>query len=222
MTTTTHSQSSSDTEAPQLTATEARIIGSLIEKQLTTPETYPLTLNALVLACNQKTSREPVMNLEPGTVGNTLRKLETRQWVRHVSGARAERWEHSLERVFDLITAQRALLGLLLLRGPQTLNELLTRSERMHAFEDAEHVRHDIERLISKGLAVCLPRLPGQREDRYMHLLCGEVDINAYPLASRSERSETAHGSDARIAALEAQVAALEERLSKLEQALGG
>lgn len=222
MTETPSPQETPGVREPQLTAIEARIIGSLIEKQLTTPESYPLTLNALVLACNQKTSREPVMNLEPGAVGNTLRKLETRQWVRHVSGARAERWEHTLERIFDLITAQRALLGLLLLRGPQTLNELLSRSERMHAFEDAEHVRHDIERLITKGLAVCLPRLPGQREDRYMHLLSGEVDINAYPLASRSERTDSTNASDARIAALEAQVATLEERLSKLEQALGG
>lgn len=206
----------------QLNAIEARIVGSLIEKQLTTPETYPLTLNALVLACNQKTSREPLMNLEPGAVGNALRKLESRQWVRHVSGARAERWEHTAERVLDLIKAQRVLLGLLLLRGPQTLNELLTRSERMHAFEDAEHVRHDIERLITKGLVVCLPRLPNQREDRYMHVLSGEIDISAYPLTSRSERTESSHGSDARIAALEAHVATLEERLARLEQALGG
>lgn len=205
----------------QLTAIEARIVGSLVEKQLATPETYPLTLNALVLACNQKTSREPVMNLEPGAAGNALRKLETRHWVRHVSGARAERWEHTLDRVFDLITAQRALLGLLLLRGPQTLNELLTRSERMHAFDDAEHVKHDIDRLMTKGLVVCLPRLTGQREDRYMHLLCGEVDASAFPLSTRSERTETGSG-DARIAALEAQVANLEDRLTKLEQALGG
>lgn len=206
-----------------LTPVEARIVGSLIEKQLTTPEAYPLTLNALVLACNQKTSREPVMNLEPGVIGNTLRKLEDRRWVRHVSGARAERWEHTIDKVYEMIVAQRALMGLLLLRGPQTLNELLTRSERMHAFDDSDHVRHDIERLITKGLAVCLPRIAGQREDRYMHLLGGAVDAEAYPLSpARSERHESASASDARIAALEAQVQSLEQRLARLEEALGG
>lgn len=213
--------------APQLTAIEARVVGCLIEKQLTTPESYPLTLNALVLACNQKTSREPVMTLEPGVVGNTLRKLEDRKWVRHVSGARAERWEHCVDKVIDLIVAQRALIGLMLLRGPQTLNELLTRSERMHDFDDIEHVRHDVERLITKGLAVCVSRLPGQREDRYMHLLCGDVDAESYPLSAalgtaRSERHESSSATDTRIAALEAQVAALEQRLARLEEALGG
>lgn len=205
-----------------LTAIEARIVGCLIEKQLTTPEAYPLTLNALVLACNQKTSREPIMNLEPGQVGNHLRKLEDRKWVRHVSGARAERWEHTVDKVLDLIVAQRALIGIMLLRGPQTLHELLTRSERMHNFDDIDHVRHDIERLITKGLAVCLSRLPGQREDRYMHLLCGEVDADNYPLSTRSERQDTPSANDSRIAALEAQVAALEKRLARLEEALGG
>lgn len=216
MTDTTH-------EIPQLTAVEARIIGCLIEKQLTTPESYPLTLNSLVLACNQKTSREPLMNLEPGLVGNTLRKLEERKWVRHVSGARAERWEHCVDKALETIVAQRALIGLLLLRGPQTLNELLTRSERMHDFDDCDHVRHDIDRLITKGLVICLPRLVGQREERYMHLLCGPIDISDYPLApARSERHESTAASDTRITALETQVAALEARLARLEEALGG
>lgn len=206
---------------------EARIIGSLIEKQLTTPETYPLTLNALVLACNQKTSREPLMSLEPGQVGNTLRKLEERKWVRHVSGARAERYEHCIDKVYDLIVAQRALISLLLLRGPQTLNELHTRSERMHNFDDADHVRHDLERLITKGLAILLPRQSGQREDRYMHLLGGPIDLSAYPIMQRSERHDSDRhdrhdAQEARIAALEAQVATLEQRLARLEEALGG
>lgn len=205
-----------------LNPVEARIVGCLIEKQLTTPETYPLTLNALVVACNQKTSRDPLMNLEPGLVGGTLRKLEARQWVRHVSGARTERWEHRIEKIYEVIIAQRALIGLLLLRGPQTLHELLTRSERMHNFDDLEHVRHDIDRLITKGLAICLPRQPGQREERYMHLLGGPVDGESFPLpAYRSERNEHASPHETRIATLEAHVADLEARLARLEAALG-
>lgn len=202
---------------------EARVVGCLIEKQVTTPEAYPLTLNALVIACNQKTSRDPVMNLEPGQVGATLRRLETRQIARHVSGARAERWEHRVDKIYELISAQRVLMGLMLLRGPQTLNELLTRSERMHEFDDVDHVKHDIDRLITKSLAICLPRLPGQREDRYMHLLSGPIDLDAYPLAApRSERHESSSHNETRIETLEARVAELEARLSRLETALGG
>lgn len=160
-----------------LSAVDARILGSLVEKQATTPETYPLTLNALVLACNQKTSRDPVMNLTPGQVGQSLRQLEGRGLVRLVMGSRADRWEHTLGKGLELVAPQVALLGLLFLRGPQTLNELLTRSNRLHDFDDVEQIRHHLERLAGRGLAVHLERRAGQREERYMHLLGSQADL---------------------------------------------
>ncbi|MBD8569518.1 MULTISPECIES: YceH family protein [Pseudomonas] len=216
----------SSTEVPdtaetlQLTSTEVRILGCLIEKQATNPETYPLTLNALVLACNQKTSRDPVMNLTQGQVGQSLRALEGQGLTRLVMGSRADRWEHKVDKGLELVPAQVILTGLLLLRGPQTVNELLTRSNRMHDFEDAEQVVHQLERLIARGLATLIPRQAGQREDRYMHALGNPEDLQAL-LAQRQnapDRSTATGASNERIEELEARVAALEERLARLEQ----
>ncbi|MBP0949271.1 DUF480 domain-containing protein [Pseudomonas alliivorans] len=216
----------SSTETPdaagtlQLSSTEVRILGCLIEKQATNPETYPLTLNALVLACNQKTSRDPVMNLTQGQVGQSLRALEGQGLTRLVMGSRADRWEHRVDKGLELVPAQVILTGLLLLRGPQTVNELLTRSNRMHDFEDAEQVVHQLERLIARGLATLIPRQAGQREDRYMHALGNPEDLQAL-LAQRQsapDRSTATVASNERIEELEARVAALEERLSRLEQ----
>ncbi|MBD8185888.1 DUF480 domain-containing protein [Pseudomonas viridiflava] len=216
----------SSTEVPdtaetlQLNSTEVRILGCLIEKQATNPETYPLTLNALVLACNQKTSRDPVMNLTQGQVGQSLRALEGQGLTRLVMGSRADRWEHKVDKGLELVPAQVILTGLLLLRGPQTVNELLTRSNRMHDFEDAEQVVHQLERLIARGLATLIPRQAGQREDRYMHALGNPEDLQAL-LAQRQstpDRSTATAASNERIEELEARVLALEERLAKLEQ----
>ncbi|MFW0756745.1 YceH family protein [Pseudomonas sp. H11T01] len=206
-------------DEPRLSSTEIRILGSLIEKQATSPETYPLTLNALVIACNQKTSREPVMNLNPGQVGQSLRALEGRGFTRLVMGSRADRWEHRVDKALELVPAQVILAGLLFLRGPQTVNELLTRSSRMHDFEDTEQVVHQLERLIARGLALLLPRQSGQREDRYMHALGDPADIEAI-LATRQNPVERGAGSSVsveRIEELEARIAALEERLARLE-----
>ncbi|WP_122605315.1 YceH family protein [Pseudomonas viridiflava] len=211
----------SDTaETLQLSSTEVRILGCLIEKQATNPETYPLTLNALVLACNQKTSRDPVMNLTQGQVGQSLRALEGQGLTRLVMGSRADRWEHKVDKGLELVPAQVILTGLLLLRGPQTVNELLTRSNRMHDFEDAEQVVHQLERLIARGLATLIPRQAGQREDRYMHALGNPEDLQAL-LAQRQnapDRSTATGASNERIEELEARMAALEERLARLEQ----
>lgn len=202
-----------------LTSTELRILGSLIEKQATSPETYPLTLNALVIACNQKTSREPVMNLTQGQVGQSLRALENRGLARLVMGSRADRWEHRLDKALELVPAQVVLAGLLFLRGPQTVNELLTRSGRMHDFEDSEQVVHQLERLIARDLALLIPRQAGQREDRYMHALGDPADLEAILAARQNpvERSTASGVSAERIEELEARIAALEERLAKLE-----
>ena len=204
---------------PRLNSTEIRILGSLIEKQATHPETYPLTLNALVLACNQKTSREPVMSLTQGQVGQSLRSLEGLGFTRLVMGSRADRWEHKVDKALELVPAQVVLMGLLFLRGPQTLNELLTRSARMHDFEDTEQVQHQLERLIARDLALLLPRQSGQREDRYMHALGDPSDIEAI-MAARlqpTERNTGAGVSLERFEALEARIAALEARLAELE-----
>ncbi|MGA6107156.1 DUF480 domain-containing protein [Pseudomonas solani] len=214
---------SSEIETPfsnePLSAVEVRLLGSLIEKQATTPESYPLTLNALVLASNQKTSREPVMNLTAGQVGQGMRSLEGRSLARLVMGSRADRWEQRAEKTLELVHGQLILLGLLLLRGPQTLNELLTRSSRMHEFDDVEQVQHNLERLVARGLVTLIPRQAGQREDRYMHLLGEKGDLEELLAARQSapERSESRAGSDARIELLEARVAELEERLAQLE-----
>lgn len=207
-------------DALRLNSTEIRILGCLIEKQATNPETYPLTLNALVLACNQKTSREPVMNLTPGQVGQSLRNLEGLQLARLVMGSRADRYEHRVDKTLELVPAQMILTGLLFLRGPQTVNELLTRSNRMHDFDDTHAVIHQLERLIGRGLAVLIPKQAGQREDRYMHALGDPADMETI-LAARQNPSERASGGSSalaeRVEELEARIAALEERLAKLE-----
>ncbi|GFM50390.1 UPF0502 protein [Pseudomonas cichorii] len=211
-------ESADSTEVLRLNSTEVRILGCLIEKQATSPETYPLTLNALVLACNQKTSRDPVMNLTQGQVGQSLRALENRGLARLVMGSRADRWEHKVDKHLELVPAQMILTGLLLPRGPQTSNELLTRSNRMHDFEDSEQVVHQLDRLIARGLATLLPRQPGQREDRYMHSLGDPADLQEL-LAARQNQPErsSSSASNERLDELEARIAALEERLARLE-----
>ncbi|MFH6597798.1 YceH family protein [Ectopseudomonas khazarica] len=205
-------------ESP-LHAIEVRILGCLIEKQLTTPESYPLTLNAVQLACNQKTSREPLMNLESGEVGRYLRSLEGRQLVHLQMGSRADRWEQRCDKQLELVKPQTVLLGLLMLRGPQTLNELLTRSNRMYDFDDVAEIQHQLERLIGRGLAILLPRQTGQREDRYMHLLGEPADLESLLASRPSGRNEAAAPNEDRLVELEARIAALEERLARLEGA---
>lgn len=202
-----------------LTPIEARILGCLIEKEATTPEQYPLTENALVVASNQKTSRDPLMELTPGDVGHALRQLEPRQLVRSVHGARAQRYEHRFAKGYGITTPQQAVLALLLLRGAQTLNELLTRSERLAKFADADDVRHTLDRLATRepALVVRLPKASGQREERYMHLLCGPVDVEALAASNPATASAASPGR----AALEERIAALEARVAALEQALG-
>jgi len=206
----------SEDNATQLSAIDARILASLFEKEATTPDAYPLTLNAIVLACNQKTAREPVMELEQGEVANALRRLETRGFVKSQHTARAERYSHRLEAVLSLTKPQTALLALLMLRGPQTAHELLARTDRLARFEGIEDVQHALERLSKRmpALVVALPRQSGQRGERFAHLLSGEPDVSALSApsadASPSPMSE-------RVAELEQRVAELEARLSALE-----
>jgi uncharacterized protein len=211
-----------DTTAfPPLNAVEARALGCLIEKEATTPDAYPLTVNMVQLAANQKTAREPVMAVDQGNIHHALRQLEARGLAKQTFSSRAERYEHRTGQRLDLPQAQVALLGLLLLRGAQTAHELLARSERMAKFADAEDLQHHLERLSQRqpALVVQVPRGHGQREDRYAHLLCGPVDAAA--IAARSPAPREAGGSvpaelEARVQALENEVAALREAVSAL------
>ncbi|GHB95440.1 YceH family protein [Thermomonas carbonis] len=208
-----------------LTAVEARALGCLIEKEATTPDVYPLTIAAVLSAANQKTAREPVMALETGVVNHALRQLEAKGLARQVFSSRAERYEHRTTQHFGLTSQQAALLGLLLLRGPQTAGELLSRSERLHAFADVEGVRHQLERMGKRepALVIQLPRGAGQREDRFAHLLCGPVDVDAIVVREPSGAGEsTATGLAARVSALEADVAELREQIALLLDAAAG
>lgn len=214
---TDHSDNAATPQKPDLTPADLRILGCLVEKQASNPETYPLTLNALVLACNQKTSREPVMQLAPGEVGQRLRVLEQAGFAKLVMGNRADRYEHRLDKALELVPAQVALLSLLFLRGSQTLGDLWTRSSRLHPFDDADQVRHQLDRLIARGYAQQLPRQPGQREVRFTH---GWADVAEGAVENSAPAEVDTAGDTAaaatRLEALEARVAALEARLAAL------
>jgi len=205
------------TPAAILSTIEARILGCLVEKEATTPDGYPLTLNSLVVACNQKTSRDPLMTLNPGDVEHALRQMEVRGLVRSQHSARTGRYSHRMEAVLNLTRQQTVLIALLMLRGPQTLHELLSRSERWVKFEGIDDVLHALERLSERDVpfAVKLPRGGGQREDRYAHLLCG-VPVVAETFSAMPRTAPVADNALVdRIDALEARVAALEARLAE-------
>jgi uncharacterized protein YceH (UPF0502 family) len=208
--------------AIQLNAIEARILGSLIEKQATTPDTYPLTLNAVVAACNQKSNREPMTDFEAGEVGHALRQLEGKGLVNGTLSARASRYAHRFDAGYNVTSRQRVLLSLLLLRGPQTLNELFVRSERLTDFPDAEEVRSVLDRLATRtpSLVVRLSRASGQREDRYMHLLSGPVSADEF--SAYSPPSEPRSGLSERVAQLESLVAGLQSEIADLRARLDG
>lgn len=201
---------------------EARVLGCLVEKAATTPEVYPLTLNAVVGACNQKSNRDPILELEPGAVGHALRQLEGKRLVAGSMSARASRYEHRLDQALNVTPRQRALLALLMLRGAQTVPELLTRSDRLTDFPGLDEVRSTLDRLSQRepALVVRIPRSGGQREDRYMHLLCGDVDVGALATAmpATADTTGATQALETRIEQLEALVDALQQRLQQVEQ----
>lgn len=206
--------------ALSLNAAEARVLGCLIEKEATTPDAYPLTVNAAHVAANQKTARDPVMALDAGAVHHALRQLDALGLAKQVFSSRAERYEHRAGAFFSVPSPQVALLGLLLLRGAQTIHELFARSERLAKFTDADDVRHHLDRLIQRqpALVVQIPRGPGQREDRYAHLLSGAVDVAALSEQLGRRTEPDASALDARVAALEREVAALREEIAALRR----
>ena len=202
---------------------QIRVLGCLIEKEATTPEQYPLTLNALRTACNQKTARHPVANYTEGEVGHTVRELEGQGWVREAWGARVARYEHLAGKQLGLQSKGLALLCPLMLRGAQTPGELKSNAQRLFAFEDLDDVMYVLQRLAEHEppLVRSLPRMPGQKETRYVQLLAGEPDLEELEaLAARSAASSSVGGGagelTARIEALEADVVALRAELAQL------
>ncbi len=216
-----------DHQNQPLSPTEARVLATLMEKARTVPDSYPLTLNSLASGCNQKTSREPVMNLSEPDILAALDSLRERALVIEVSGQRAMRWEHNFERVLSVPSQASALLGLLMLRGPQTAAELRTNAERWHRFADTGSVEVFLtelqERAADKGgpLVQLLPKAPGAREARWAHLLCGAPELPAGGSQRGADATVAAATDDHRIQALEERVAALEAQVQRLCAALG-
>ncbi|WP_433966997.1 YceH family protein [Tunturiibacter gelidiferens] len=220
----------------QLDPIQLRVLGSLIEKEITTPENYPLSLNALINACNQRSSREPVLELTEEEVRQALHTLEDLALTNAVRDARVPKYEHRIRTVLNLRRDETAVLCLLLLRGPQTPGELRSRADRLYTFDDLAAIQSTLERLATRPatdestpehtgpLVIILPRQPGSREVRYAHLLGAPPDLTSQP----AERAEPTGSTAQRIAHLEAEVATLstamkafQERVDRLEVRLG-
>lgn len=212
-----------------LTLAEARVLGTLMEKARTVPDSYPMTLNALVAGCNQKSSRNPITQLTDAQVQEALDGLKRRSLAFTARGSRVDRWEHNFQRALVVPEQSAVLLGLLMLRGPQTAGELRIHSERWYRFADISSVEAFLEELRDRDaarggpLVVQLPRAPGAREARWAHLLCGPVDVAA--LATQAEAAAAGAADDsglaARVAALEEEVAALRDSVADLRSQLG-
>jgi uncharacterized protein len=199
-----------------LSADEIRVLGCLIEKQKSTPDQYPLSLNALRLAASQSTNRDPVVEYDEPTVRAAVRELSRRGWARLATGptSRAIKYRHLFDEEFDLRDPQLAVMAVLMLRGPQTPGELKQRTERMHGFDSVGTIVEALEDLIERELAERLERRPGQKEERYWHLLGG-----AAAEAAPSPSPAVAAGEDDRVAALEERVTRLEEQIAELQRA---
>jgi uncharacterized protein YceH (UPF0502 family) len=205
-------------------ATEIRVLGCLIEKQRTTPDAYPLTLNSLRLACSQTTNRDPVMELDDGAVRGALERLGKRQWTRLASwSGRTMKYRHMLAETLGLSDAELSLLAVLMLRGPQTAGELRQRSERLHRFGD-EELAATLAALEERDLARLLPRRPGQREQRYEQLLgvaSGDEPAAGPPPAPAAAPEPPAGGLEERVERLESELEAVREELRALRGELG-
>ena len=221
-----------------LTAAEQRVLGALLEKQRTTPDQYPLTLNALRLACNQATNRDPVVDYDEAVLRDALERLGRRRWTRYASaaGSRAPKYRHLLDEALDVRPDEQGVLAVLLLRGPQTVAEMRARSERLHRFADTAAVVAALERLASRSLVREIGRRPGQKEERWQHMLGGDEPIDQASLPPYRETAPAASpaavaGADAddvgragtgtgRIAAVEAEVRALRDEVDALRERL--
>ncbi len=206
-----------------LTENEVRVLGALIEKHITTPEYYPLSLNALVNACNQKSNRDPVMQLDENAVRDALSGLQEQRLAGPVGGAdsRVPKYEHRTQEVFNFTRAEVAVMCVLLLRGPQTPGELRGRTERMHRFETLDDVQSVLQKLTQRepALVKILPRQPGTKESRWVHLLAGDVAVPETPPAVFAASISTDAG---RLARLEEEVGGLRKELDALKTQLEG
>lgn len=212
--------------APQLSAIELRILGALMEKQLTTPDAYPLTVNSIGTACNQKSSRDPISHYQPGDIKRTLQQLAEKKFILQEYGSRAEKYSQRFIKHLELGKKQQALLCVMMLRGPQTVSELDTRTQRMCEFTNREDLEYCIDRLCDREVpyAIRLGQQPGQRGERISHLFSGAPEVFA---ASRSITSEPVSGAvtsstsgnthNNTVALLEKEVAALQETVRTLE-----
>ena len=200
---------------------EVRVIGSLIEKQITTPEYYPLTLSALVNACNQTTNRDPVVSHDEGTVARALDSLREKNLLWKVTGSRVPKYDHRFSERFKLTAQQIAVMCVLMLRGPQTVGEIRGRTGRLHEFASLDEVEKVLESLMGAEppLAARLPRLPGTKESRHAHLLGGEIRVPEREELPRSEPAMTeVRGENERISRLEDEVEALRQELQELRR----
>jgi uncharacterized protein YceH (UPF0502 family) len=203
-----------------LSAEQIRVLGCLIEKQRTTPDVYPLSLNALRLACNQATNRDPVVDYDEAAIRDALHRLERRGLVRLASGAgsRAAKYRHLLSEALPMDGAEQAIVCVLMLRGAQTPGELKQRAERMHSFADLGEVQGTLERLIDRGLAARIERRPGQKEERYTHLLAEEAEPEHAQDPPRGELEKTLASNGGAPPPNGAASAGLEERVARLER----
>lgn len=207
-----------------LTAVEARVLGALVEKEITTPDYYPLSLNALVNACNQRSNREPIINVGEDEVRQALNALQDLQLAGHArsSDGRVAKYEHWLGEAYNFSRAEVALLCVLLLRGPQTPGELRGRTERLHRFDEISDVLGGLQKLMDRdpALVAILPRQPGTKESRYAHLLSGPVESIALSTADTSAQrnSSTPNQNDERIEKLESEVIELRHQVEELSQ----
>ena len=212
------------TTLPALSLLETRVLGVLAEKQRTVPDSYPLTLNSLVSGCNQKSSRDPVIEASEAEVQAALDGLRRLSLIVETSGGRASRYAHNIERVLHIPTQSTALLSMLMLRGPQTAGELRINCERLHKFADISSVESFLVELVERaagGLVVELPRQPGARENRWMHLLSGTPAIEEREPAREATATPVGDVTVGEIAALKANVARLEAEVSDLRAMMG-
>ncbi len=204
-----------------LNEVEARVLGALLEKEITTPDYYPLSLNALVNACNQKSNRDPVMTLVEDSVGNALRALNDNSLARSVSAAdsRVTKYEHRLQEAFNFDRREAAIFCELLLRGAQTPGELRSRAERMHHFDDLSEVQSALQRLMNRQppLVKVLARQPGTKESRYIHLLSGDVEPASSSAVHETPAVASRESAD-KFSRLESEVAELRKDIAELKQ----
>jgi len=204
-------------------AVEIRVAGCLLEKQRTTPDAYPLSLNALRLACNQSTNRDPVVDYDEATVVEALRRTALRGWTRLASGAgsRARKYRHLLDEALDADEAELALLAVLMLRGTQTPGALKQRAGRLHGFADLAAVHETLEKLVARDYVERLPRRPGQKEERFAHLLGERAEPDEQPPAAEPGETEGRRGPEDRVDRVERELAELRAQVRELREALG-